>query len=164
MKLATRADAIMHLKQGWIVEGSNNVHLTFVRVFNWPGNDPVSVPKTGVFCLAWTKHHVETRVYPCGEDLDIYQEPMVGGKTAFTVLPTKEDLSVKALHVFDSDGTQSFFVGENFDEVGDAMADVFFDEDETIMTLTQFKAQSGYVKVSTFLQEAEKRNQFIITY
>lgn len=163
MKISTNTNCFMLRKTGWIIEGSNNIHLTFVKEFEWPVLSSSGEKQVGLLFKAWDGSSVTARVMLLNTEQDIYSEAMVGGKHANITPPTVDDLDVKIAAVLEPNGKIKSYAGDTMSELGDVLADAYFDEEETIQTLAQFKAQAGYIKISYFLQSKSETFEFIIT-
>lgn len=143
--------------EGWIITEDKNAYIKHYHTFTWPWLTEKEIEDgtntTGAIFLMWKGDIVKPIVYRLDTEMDIWSESQVGSNpepvpdTAFV----DDEFAVVLI-----DGRIEYYTGGDGDAVTDAIANVYFNEDETIMTLAQFKAQPTYVKKSYFLQEGSK--------
>ncbi|QNI21275.1 hypothetical protein [Vibrio phage vB_pir03] len=169
MLLSKRAGDLANLPNAWIIEGTNNVYLECVKVIDWPfpaadKRTGAPVMRRGIIAKVLVNEAQEIRIYPVETELDLYNAPMVGLAASewnpnFPV--DREWLDFKGAVVFEKDKPFVCYVGETTETLSNILADAYFDEDETIQTLGQFKAQSGYQKMANLFQIIHKRGLVI---
>lgn len=139
---------------GWIIEGDQNVYVRYAGCFFHPfkkSDDPEN-PEVSLVFIAVNGTVATLRCWSKDTEIDIYTRPMVGDVD----IVIDEEVFDKRFAVVMKDSSFEYYAEDDSEKLASVLADAYFDEDETIMTLGQFKAQPTYAQLAYFLNNAEE--------